>query len=104
MRQTLGRHVNFLLRLEAAVRVFGIYRKLFANSDGQLVELWRTELLALNRKEELSLQQQAYHWSCCPLAVKTAADTMVKIATAPNKRVAARKPRPKLSKRQLRHT
>jgi hypothetical protein len=59
------------------MKVHGIYRRLFANDDGVLIELWSNERLAFNRMCQLSIEHKAYHWYHCPIKVNTTADIKV---------------------------
>jgi hypothetical protein len=54
------------------MKVFGIYRRLVANQDGVLHELWDDEEWAIARKDALAGNQPQYHWYMCPLQVKSA--------------------------------
>ena len=55
------------------MKVFGIYRRLVANQDGVLHELWDDdEEWAIARKDALAGNQPQYHWYMCLLQVKSA--------------------------------
>jgi hypothetical protein len=71
---------------------------------------WRNEYRVIYHKAGcfLSNGKPPYNFTllppCCERSWNRRADTVESLQTAPNKRVAARKARPKLAKRQLRHT
>jgi hypothetical protein len=50
--------------------IYGIFRRLYANDVGELFEIWKNELKAITRKDELAVQQKAYYWSVRMLEVK----------------------------------
>lgn len=54
--------------------IYGIYRKLFENDGGELVELWSNEHLAHDRMCQLINEHRAYHWYYSAVKINTGKD------------------------------